>query len=196
MRCGGALIEQNTSGAGNAYAGQAAAAENASTIYFNPAGMTLLPGRQVSGTFNVIRPTTEFADNGGLRSPAGAAVPAAGSNGADAGGWNYVPNGFVSWELTPRLWAGLGLTVPFGLKTTCDPTFVGPFQSQQSQLQTDDINSGFAFKCNDTFSVGGGIIDQYARLGSDRRACGRLRCKRLTARVLPPVPEVREQRGC
>ena len=71
------MIGQNTSGPGNAYAGQAAAAENASTIYCNPAGMTLLPGRQVSGTFNVIRPTTELTDNGGSRSPAGAAMPAA-----------------------------------------------------------------------------------------------------------------------
>ena len=37
------LQEQNASGLGNAYAGQAAAAENASTIFFNPAGMTRLP---------------------------------------------------------------------------------------------------------------------------------------------------------
>ena len=33
------LIEQNGSGLGNAYSGQAAAAENSSTVYFNPAGM-------------------------------------------------------------------------------------------------------------------------------------------------------------
>ena len=44
------LIEQNASGLGNAYAGQAAAAENASTIFYNPAGMTALPG-VVSGTY-------------------------------------------------------------------------------------------------------------------------------------------------
>ena len=41
------LIEQNASGIGNAYAGQAASAQDASTIFFNPAGMTQLPGRQV-----------------------------------------------------------------------------------------------------------------------------------------------------
>lgn len=33
------LLEQNASGIGNAYAGSAAVAENASTIYFNPAGV-------------------------------------------------------------------------------------------------------------------------------------------------------------
>ena len=37
---GFALIEQNASGMGNAYAGGSAIAEDASTIYFNPAGMT------------------------------------------------------------------------------------------------------------------------------------------------------------
>ncbi len=42
---GFALIEQNASGLGNAYAGQAAAAQDASTIFFNPAGMTGVEGR-------------------------------------------------------------------------------------------------------------------------------------------------------
>ena len=37
---GFALIEQSASGMGNAYAGGAAIAEDASTIFFNPAGMT------------------------------------------------------------------------------------------------------------------------------------------------------------
>ncbi len=163
---GFALIEQNASGLGNAYAGQAAAAENASTIFFNPAGMTLLNGRQVSGTINVIRPNTEFTDNGGSRAPSGA-IPL-GNNGGDAGGWNYVPNGYLSWQLTPQLWAGIGLTVPFGLKTTYDPNFLGRFQSQKSQFQTYDINPSVAFKFNDWLSVGGGVSYQYARLSLDR----------------------------
>ena len=40
------MLEQNASGLGNAYAGSAAVAADASTIYFNPAGLTLLPGMQ------------------------------------------------------------------------------------------------------------------------------------------------------
>ena len=163
---GFALIEQNASGLGNAYAGQAAAAENASTIFFNPAGMTRLPGRQVSGTINVIKPHEEFTDNGGSRPPS-AFIPL-GNNGGDAGGWNYVPNGYLSWELTPQLWAGVGLTVPFGLKTDYDPNFIGRFQSQKSQFQTYDVNPSAAFKVNDWLSLGGGVSYQYARLSLDR----------------------------
>jgi long-subunit fatty acid transport protein len=44
MAAGFALIEQSASGLGNAYAGGAASAEDASTISFNPAGMTRLSG--------------------------------------------------------------------------------------------------------------------------------------------------------
>ncbi len=44
---GFALIEQSASGVGNAFAGGSASAEDASTIFYNPAGMTHLPGRQV-----------------------------------------------------------------------------------------------------------------------------------------------------
>jgi len=42
-----ALIEQSASGQGSAYAGAAALGEDASTIFFNPAGMTRLSGQQV-----------------------------------------------------------------------------------------------------------------------------------------------------
>src|SRR5574338_235855 len=81
------LMEQNASGLGNAYAGQAAAAENASTIFYNPAGMTLLPGKQVSGAIHAIGLSAKFSDNGGSRSPTGLPAPAGGGNGGDAGDW-------------------------------------------------------------------------------------------------------------
>src|SRR5471032_1991757 len=85
------LIEQNASGLGNAYAGQAAAAENASTIFYNPAGMTRLPGKQISGTISLIQPSANFTNDGNSRSPS--PLLPLGSNGGDAGGLNYVPNG-------------------------------------------------------------------------------------------------------
>src|SRR5690606_41312871 len=85
---GFALMEQNASGLGNAYAGQAAAAEDASTIFFNPAGMTHLPGRQVVVGGNFIRPITEFSDKGStspsLPPPAPPLGHALGGDGGDA----------------------------------------------------------------------------------------------------------------
>ena len=44
---GFALTEQSASGLGNAFAGEAAVAQDASTVFSNPAGMSFLPGPQV-----------------------------------------------------------------------------------------------------------------------------------------------------
>lgn len=167
---GFALTEQNASGLGNAYAGQAAAAENASTIYYNPAGMTRLPGAQISGSINAIRPSVTFTDSGASRSPLGLGTPApaGGGNGGDAGGWNYVPDAYFSYQLGSSVWAGVGLSVPFGLKTQYDANFIGRFQSQKTELKTYDINPSIAWKVNDTFSVGAGASYQHANLKLDR----------------------------
>lgn len=43
---GFALFEQSVKGLGNAFAGSAAVAEDAATLFFNPAGMTRLQGSE------------------------------------------------------------------------------------------------------------------------------------------------------
>src|SRR5437867_9421337 len=64
-----ALIEQSASGLGNSYAGAAAAAEDASTIFYNPAGMSLLPGgTQISGGLALINLSAKFSDSGSAQS--------------------------------------------------------------------------------------------------------------------------------
>ena len=63
---GFALIEQNASGMGNAYAGGSAIAEDASTIYFNPAGMTYIQGTQAVVALHLINPNAEFNNKGSV----------------------------------------------------------------------------------------------------------------------------------
>lgn len=53
---GFALQENSASGLGNAYAGGAAVAEDASTLWSNAAGMARLGSAQVAGALNLIRP--------------------------------------------------------------------------------------------------------------------------------------------
>lgn len=162
------LMEQNASGLGNAYAGQAAAAENASTIFFNPAGMTRLPGRQVTGALNAILPSTKFTDSGASRSPLGLPLGPGGTNGGDAGDWAFVPNLYFSWQVAPSWWVGLGATAPFGLKTEYDSGFIGRFQARRSEIRTIDINPSVAFKINQALSVGAGLSYQKGELKIDR----------------------------
>ena len=159
------LMEQNASGLGNAYAGQAAAAENASTIFWNPAGMTRLPGRQASGAINFIKPQSEFSNTG---SAPATPLNALGGNGGDAGDLAVVPNAYLSWQLSPQWWVGLGVTVPFGLKTEYDPTWIGRFQGRTAEIKTIDVNPSVAFKVSDAVSIGAGISYQKAEVKFQR----------------------------
>jgi len=162
-----ALIEQSASGLGNAYSGAAAAAEDASTIYFNPAGMSYLPGgTQVSAGLAFINISTKFSDSGSQQSGAalGGVNPAAprplGDTGGNAGGLSTVPNLYVAGDLTPNVKLGLGLSVPFGLKTDYDSDWIGRFQAIKSELSTLNINPSVSWKLNDTLSFGGGFSYQ------------------------------------
>lgn len=150
---GFALIEQNASGLGNAYAGAAAVAQDASTVFFNPAGMTLLPDRQVVIAGHLIKPKAEFS---------GTVTPAiGGGEGGDAGGWALVPNAYFAFRLTPDVHLGLGLNSPFGLKTEYDSDWIGRFQAVKSEVKTINLNPSIAFKVSDTLSLGAGLNLQW-----------------------------------
>ena len=151
---GFALIEQSGSGVGNAFAGGAAIAEDASTIYFNPAGMTRIPGRQVVGALHAIKPKTEFTNTGSTLAPAQGSL---GGNGGDAGDWAFVPNAYLSWQLNNQWFVGVGLNAPFGLKTDYDAGWVGRFHALESEVKTINVNPSVAFKLNDQVSLGAGI---------------------------------------
>ena len=147
---GFALIEQNASGLGNAYAGAAAVAEDASTVYFNPAGMTLLPDRQFAVAGHLIKPKTKFS---------GTVTPAAigGGQGGDAGDLAFVPNAYFAFRVTPQMHLGIGLNSPFGLKTEYDPGWIGRYQAITSELKTVNINPSVAYKVSDTLAIGAGL---------------------------------------
>ena len=160
------LVEQNASGLGNAYSGQAAAAEDASTIFFNPAGMTRLKGKYFQVSIEAIGPETTFTDAGSTRPVIPAAAPitipvALGGDGGNAGAWTPVPNAYVSWQVTDRAWIGLGVNVPFGLKTDWEPTWVGRFHAVTSDIKTINVNPSIAFKLSDAVSVGVGANYQH-----------------------------------
>src|SRR6266849_1778195 len=150
-----ALIEQNASGLGNSYAGAAAVAEDASTIFYNPAGMSLLPsGMQVSVGFALINLSEKFGDGGST--PAAGPRPL-GSTGGDAGSLSPVPNFYFATDLAPNWKAGIGVSVPFGLKTEYSPDWIGRFQAIKSDISTLNLNPSASYKLNETVSLGFGL---------------------------------------
>ena len=151
---GFALIEQSASGMGNAFAGAAAVAEDASTIFFNPAGMTYIQGTQIVGAMHLIKPSAEFNDDG--LSTTGFGKPKNG-NGGDAGDLAFVPNFYFKTDLNDRVKLGIGVNAPFGLKTEYGSHWIGRFQAIKSEVKTININPAIAFKVNEQLSVGAGV---------------------------------------
>ena len=153
------ILEDSASGLGNAYAGGAAIADDASTIFFNPAGMTYLPDSQLAVAIHAIDPSAKFTD-GGSAAPA---LRPLGTNGGDAGSLAWVPNIYFQKAVTPALRLGLGINAPFGLKTSYDAGWIGRFQALKSSVKTININPSVAYRLNDTVSLGFGLDYQRIR---------------------------------
>jgi long-chain fatty acid transport protein len=154
------LLEQSVTGLGNAFAGSGAIAEDASTIFYNPAGLTELSGFQVQTGGNVIIPSLKFR-NGGSRFVTGQPIP--GSDGGDAGTPAVVPNFYAAWDVNPRIKAGIGVNVPFGLQSNYADDWVGRYQGLNSKLLTLNVNPTIAAKLSDQFSLGAGVNIRYAK---------------------------------
>jgi len=157
------LLEQNASGIGNAYAGSAAVAENASTIFYNPAGMTQLQAREMSVGLSLVRPSFKFTDQG---SSAGVLS----GNAQDAGDWAALPNAYLSWALNKDLYVGVGLGAPFGLVTEYNRDWVGSAHSVKFDIKTMNINPSIAWRVNEKVSLGFGLNWQRMEAEYVRRA--------------------------
>jgi long-chain fatty acid transport protein len=155
---GFSLIEQSVSAMGNAYAGAAASAEDASTVYFNPAGMVYLPQSQLVVGAHAIRPSGHFNSDGSVSA---LGRPGTGEGG-DLGSWAVLPNLYYSHVLTPDIRLGIALNAPFGLKTEYDKDWIGRFQAVKSELKTYNINPAVAFRVNERLSLGFGVSLMYA----------------------------------
>ncbi len=156
---GFALLEQNASLAGNAFAGTAAVAEDASTVFLNPAGLTQLRGIQAVGAVHGINVSTKFSGSGSSTVPVGLLGT---GTGGDAGDFAVVPNLYFSVPAGEKLAFGLGINAPFGLKTEYEDTWLGRFQGIKSELKTINVNPSLAFKVSDMISLGVGINWQRA----------------------------------
>lgn len=153
-----ALQEQSGSGLGNAFAGGAAAAEDASTIFTNPAGMSRFSAIQGVAAGDVICLSAKFSDNG---SSEPAALQPLGGNGGDAGTCAVLPSLYLVVPINKQWAFGLGVNAPFGLKTKYDSSWLGRYQAIESKLRTINVNPALSWKVSDTLTLGAGADWQH-----------------------------------
>jgi len=151
---GFALQENSGSGIGNAYAGGAAVADDASTVWSNAAGMARLGSAQVAGAINLIMPSMKLNNSA---SQAAAQQPL-GDDGGDAGDLAAVPNIYVTYPIDPSWTLGLGINAPFGLVSQYDydNAWIGRFQGIKSQIKTINVNPAVSWKASESVALGAG----------------------------------------
>lgn len=151
------LNETSGSGLGNAFAGGAAIAEDASTLWSNVAGISRLRSEHVVGTLHLITPSLKFRNDASVA----ATSQALGGNGGNAGGLSPVPNLYAVKPIDGTWSVGIGMTAPWGLVTEYDAGWVGRFQAIKSGIKTININPGLSWKASDSVALGFGLNLQH-----------------------------------
>jgi long-chain fatty acid transport protein len=136
--------------------GQAVVTSDASTSYFNPAGMTqfgqnqFLLGAQSTLSYTNFSPNTSNTITG--------------NNGSNAGGMLPGVAAYYVYHAAPRVSLGASINMPYGGALSYDNHWVGRYNVQQMLLYTLNFNPSIAYQVNNWLSVGGGISIEYANL--------------------------------
>lgn len=154
---GFALIEHGASGLGNAYAGAAAVSADTSTVWFNPAGMSEIDGREIAVGLHLLSTTTDWTDEGtslGFRL-GGAEV--SGPETASPGTTSGLPNFYYVAPINDQWSYGLSVGVPFGSATEYDADWKGRYTTVESGINVIDINPALSYQVSDKVRLGFGI---------------------------------------
>mgnify|MGYP001113214173 CR=1 FL=1 len=151
---GFSVTEKSASAQGNSYAGFAASAEDAATVWSNPAGMMKLKGNQIVAVGHFIIPDSSFNNQGSTYADGS---DLSGDTDDDAFAAAFVPNLYWVTAINEEMKFGLGINAPFGLVTDYDDTWVGRYHGVKSDLKTVNFNPSIAFQHTEKLSVGVGL---------------------------------------
>src|SRR5271170_4702010 len=143
------LYELGTPDVGLASAGYAARAQDASTVFTNPAGMTMLDHSQILGAVQPLYTHLVFGPDSATT-----------TRGTD-GGQSLVPlpggSFFLVYSVSSRLKLGFGSFAYFGGAIEYNLNWVGRYFLQGATILGFSYMPAVAYRVNDWLSVGGGL---------------------------------------
>ncbi|MBA6117387.1 outer membrane protein transport protein [Pseudomonas sp. NC26] len=145
---GFALNEQSVSGMGTGFAGRSSAADDASTVYGNPAGMSRLKRQQVTVGGAAVIAKTDISGAGSSPLPGetdGDMVPVVG-----------VPMGYYVKPIDDHWSVGFGVYVPFGLVTDYGSGDAARYWGKKSHVEVITFQPTVSYAFNDKVSIGFG----------------------------------------
>lgn len=163
-------MEDNGSAVGNFAAGIAAEAADASTGWYNPAGLALLNKQQflLSGVW--VFPTMKMSGYSLYETPIPFGDPAQYIESFD----NLqdresavVPSIHYSYPLHPGVVAGLSIVAPFGLSSNWPKSSAVRYAGTFTSLRTLNISPELGAELTSHFAIGAGLDFQYANVTFD-----------------------------
>jgi long-chain fatty acid transport protein len=144
---------------GDAFAGQTAKAYDASTSFYNPAGMSHLTGNAFSGVTTWISPMSEFK---------GTNSNATGGNVSGRSDLNAIKAAAIGsvygvWDASPDWKFGVSVATPFGMRSDYKVDWVGRYQALASDVTDVDFSIVGSYKVDDHLSFGGGPRFDYLK---------------------------------
>ncbi len=142
------------SAAGNAdTAGVTAKGGEPGAIFFNPAGITTVPGTQVQGGVSVVAPKAKVQ---GVNPYTGEKLSAKGRNRV----WP-LPHAYMTHQLNDDFWLGFGIYTRFGLGAEFHEDWFGRYNNTDAKIVTFILNPVVAWKASDSVSLSAGLSVEY-----------------------------------
>lgn len=152
------LWEQDAASIGNFHAGYAAKAEDASTAFYNPAGLSRLDHKQVIFGATAIAPSFKYKGNVSLNVINNfELLPTV----AQGGVFKTVPMFHYAAPINDRIGFGLSIVVPFGLATNYGQSTPMRYAATESSVFVVDTSPVISYKVTKDLSVGAGPDFQY-----------------------------------
>ncbi|MGN6975517.1 MULTISPECIES: OmpP1/FadL family transporter [unclassified Neisseria] len=145
----------NAQGTANAAAAEAA---DASTIFYNPAGLSKLDSSQISVNANIVLPSIRYEADSATDFTG---IPVQGSKSGKITKTTVAPHVYGAYKASDDVTLGLGVYVPFGSATEYEKDSVLRHNINKLGLTTIAIEPVVAWKLNDRHSFGAGIIAQH-----------------------------------
>jgi long-chain fatty acid transport protein len=149
------LYEIATPDIGLASAGYAARAQDASTVYKNPAGMSLLDGTQYQAGLQLTYGSVSFSKDANTGPFLG------NDSGGNAIGALPAASLFFTHQLSEKIAVGFGMFSSFGLVEKYNPDWVGRYYVQEGALLGMSLMPAVSFKATDWLSIGAGLNAMY-----------------------------------
>ena len=199
MSAGFAISAQSAFGLGNAYAGNAAVASDASTVLTNPAGIFELDHSVFAASLPFTSSNAYYTDRGSLTNSLFGAQPVTVADGRntslDQRSVTPTPALYYARKLTDQWAFGLGLSIPFGASSDYGDNWIGRYQAVETAMTVFDINPTVAYRINDKVSVGGGLSIQIASALLTSKLDSGATCLGISNRAELPITTCGEQFG-